>query len=164
MLISLLQVKKKGKETILVGIVLDFTYDNSANTLDCTELASKFFREPSWLHCVTLTYCKKGTSVLWFIFIVRIIAEPISSIVAIGEAKHHYAPQSVWVIKPFGRIISCVCWFSQRREKNCCGALQLYVMLHLCISFKGLKCEAVHNCSGNGMSNRIHRSIPMRFI
>lgn len=39
--------KKKGKETILVGIVLDFTYDNSANTLDCTELASKFFREPS---------------------------------------------------------------------------------------------------------------------
>ena len=128
-----------------------------------TVFFSKSLREPSRLQCATLTYCKKGTSILWFIFIVRIIAEPISSIVAIGEAKHHYAPQSVWVIKPFGRIISCVCWFSQKK-KNCCWALQLYVMLHLCISFKGLKCEAVHNCSSNGMSNRIHRSIPMHFI
>lgn len=95
---------------------LDVTCENSVNTL--TVLASKIFYEPSRLQCATLTYCKKRTSILWFIFIVRIIAEPISSIVAIGEAKHHYVPQSVWVIKPFGRIISCVCWFSQNNKKK----------------------------------------------
>ena len=133
--------------------------------IHCTVFVCKSLHEPSRLQCATLTYCKEGTSILWFIFIVRIIAEPISSIVAIGEAKHHYPPQSVWVIKPFGRIISRVCWFSRKgRKKTCRWALQLYVMLHLCISFKGLKCEAVHNCSGNRMSNRIRRSIPMHFI
>lgn len=97
---------------------------------------------------------KKG----FYVFFVTILAQAISSIVAFEEAKHNYPAQSAWVIEPFEGITSSVCWF--RKNKSAFPALQLYVMLHLCISSKGLKHEAVNNCSANKMSNRIPYCVP----
>lgn len=97
---------------------------------------------------------KKG----FYVFFVTILAQAISPIVAFEEAKHNYPAQSAWVIEPFEGITSSVCWF--RKNKSAFPALQLYVMLHLCISSKGLKHEAVNNCSANKMSNRIPYCVP----
>lgn len=108
------------------------------------------------------TYCasakKKKKKKGFYVFFVTILAQAISPIVAFEEAKHNYPAQSAWVIEPFEGITSSVCWF--RKNKSAFPALQLYVMLHLCISSKGLKHEAVNNCSANKMSNRIPYCVP----